>query len=179
MEVHSGVASARGATVVTGVQRADCREHNVFSIPDTPRPAAQSAAPIFVCCHIRSFKSSNQALLMTKSLFFFFHFLLFINLFILKLQFSSVNLTIIKLYFMGFLQLLIPLYRSPLTYQVSDLGRHVLSPHLTQFFFFLPMAPFSLGFTEKQLISGLLFVFPHRVYDHVASWLLLVDVIHS
>lgn len=73
---------------------------------------------------------------------FFFHFLLFINLFILKLQFSSVNLTIIKLYFMGFLQLLIPLYHSPLTYQVSDLGRHVLSPHLTQFFFFSPWLPF-------------------------------------
>lgn len=45
------------------------------------------------------------------------------------------------------------------------------------------MAPFSLGFTEKQLISALLFVslfiFPHRVYDHVALWLLLVDAIHS
>ena len=29
MEVHSGVASAWGVAVVTGVQRADEREHNV------------------------------------------------------------------------------------------------------------------------------------------------------
>lgn len=39
MEVHSGAASARAATVVTGVQRADCRH---------PRPSAQSAASFTV-----------------------------------------------------------------------------------------------------------------------------------
>lgn len=32
---HSEVASARGATVVTGVQRADCREHSVSHNPDS------------------------------------------------------------------------------------------------------------------------------------------------
>lgn len=36
MEVRSVVASAWGAAVVTGVQRADCREHNVSQIPDIP-----------------------------------------------------------------------------------------------------------------------------------------------
>lgn len=61
----SGVASAWGATVVTGVQRADCREHNVSHNPDSPAPAAQPAVPIFICCQI--FKSS--LLLITKSLF--------------------------------------------------------------------------------------------------------------
>lgn len=32
MEVHIGVTAARGVTVVTGVQRADCREHTVSQI---------------------------------------------------------------------------------------------------------------------------------------------------
>lgn len=36
MEVHFGVASTQGVTVVTVVQRAGCREHSVSETSDTP-----------------------------------------------------------------------------------------------------------------------------------------------
>ncbi len=56
------------------------------------------------------------------------------------------------------------------------------------FFFHLPMAPFSLGFTEKQLISGLkrclfLYLWSQRFFPTCfviifALWLFLVDFIY-
>lgn len=63
MEVHFGVASARGAVVVTGVQRADCREHNVSQI-QTPPPCGTISSICFYLLPHKSLQFSKDRLLL-------------------------------------------------------------------------------------------------------------------